>query len=101
AATGLVALYALSQTASSGRAFANQARDVIEFGRLRAPIEQTISAARGFLITGDRRLLPEIARWHKDLHSQMRALRIGVVSRKERDLLAEIERAELAHQRAT
>ena len=99
--TGLVSYYALHQTASSDRAFADQARDVIEFGRLRATIEQKMIAARGFLITGDEEILPEIELRHKDLHEQIRRLRIGVLSKKERELLAEIEFAEQAHQRAT
>lgn len=100
-ATGLVSYYALHQTASSDRAFADQARDVIEFGRLRATIEQKMIAARGFLISGDERILPEIALRHKDLHEQIRQLRIGVLTKRERELLAEIERAEQAHQQAT
>ena len=97
--TGLVSYYALHQTASSDRAFADQARDVIEFGRLKTMIEQKMASARNFLITGDEKLLPEIEQRQKDLHDQIRKLRVGVLSKKERDLLAEIERAEQAHQR--
>ncbi len=99
--TGLVSYYALHQTASSDRAFADQARDVIEFGRLNTAIEQKMIAVRGFLITGDEKLLPEIAQSHKELHELIRRLRISDLSKKERELLAEIERAEQAHQRAT
>jgi PAS domain S-box-containing protein len=58
-------------------------------------------AARVFLITGDEKFLPEIAQRHKTLHEQIQQLRKGFLSKKERDLLAEIERAEQEHQRAT
>src|SRR5438093_8221916 len=101
AATGLVSYYALHQTAASDKAFASQARDVIEFGRLRLAVEQKMIAARGFLITGDEKFLPEIRRWHDELQSEIRKLRIGNLSKKERQLLAEIDRAEQEHQRAT
>jgi len=100
-ATGLIAYYALHQTASGDRAFSDQARDVIEFGRLKTLIDQKMIAARGFLITGEEKLLPEIEQLHKTLHEQIQQLRKGYLSKKERDLLAEIERAEQAHQRAT
>lgn len=99
--TGAVSYYALHETIASDRAFFNQARDVIEFGRLRAAIEKKMVAARGFLITGDEKFLPEIARWHSDLHAQIEALRVSGLDSKETELLAEIERAEEAHQRAT
>ena len=58
-------------------------------------------AARGFLITGDEKFLPEIEQRHRNLHEQIRQLRKGYLSKKERDLLADIEHAEQAHQRAT
>ena len=99
--TGLVSFYALHQTASSGRAFAGQARDVIEFGRLRATIEQKMVAARSFLITGDERFLSEIKRRRADLRAQIEALRRTGLTAKENELLAEIERAEELHQQAT
>ena len=100
-ATGLISYYALHQTASGDRAFSDQARDVIEFGRLKTLIDQKMIAARGFLITGDEKFLPEIEQRHRTLHEQIRQLRKGSLSKKERDLLAGIERAEQAHQRAT
>jgi PAS domain S-box-containing protein len=99
--TGLVASYALRRTAASDRAFAEQAREVIEFGRLSATIEQKMNAVRSFVITGDEKFLPEIQQRHKDLHEQIRRLRIGDLSKRERDLLAEVERAEQLHHRAT
>jgi PAS domain S-box-containing protein len=99
--TGAVSYYALHETVASDRAFFNQARDVIEFGRLRAAIEKKTVAARDFLIAGDEKFLPEIARWHSDLHAQIEALRVSGLNSKETELLAEIERAEEAHQRAT
>ena len=101
AITGLVSYYALHQTARSDRLFAHQARDVIEFGRLRAAIEQKMVAARGYLITGDERFLSEIEQRHQDLQDQIRKLRKGDLTKRERELLAEIDVAEEAHQRAT
>ena len=100
-ATGLIAYYALHQTALGDRAFSDQARDVIEFGRLKTLIDQKMIAARGFLITGDEKFLAEIEQRHKTLHEQIQQLRKGYLTKKERDLLVEIERAEQAHQRAT
>jgi CHASE3 domain sensor protein len=100
-ATGLISYYALHQTALGERAFSDQARDVIEFGRLKTLIEQKMIAARGFLITGDEQLLPAIEQRHKNLHDLIQQLRKGYLSKKERDLLADIERAEQTHQRAT
>jgi len=99
--TWLVSYYALRETAASGRAFAAQARDVIEFGRLRAAIEQKMVAARGFLITGDEKFLPEIGRWHRDLQGQIANLRLAGLTSREQELLGEIERAEETHQKAT
>jgi PAS domain S-box-containing protein len=99
--TGLISYYALHQTASGDRAFSDQARDVIEFGRLKTLIDQKMIAARGFLITGDEKFLPEIEQRHRNLHEQIQQLRKGYLSKKERDLLADIEHAEQAHQRAT
>jgi PAS domain S-box-containing protein len=100
-ATGAVSYYALHEMVASYRAFSNQAREVIEFGRLRAAIEKTVAAARGFLITGDEKFLSEIARWRGDLHAQIESLRVAGLDSREKELLAEIERAEEAHQRAT
>ena len=101
AATGLVSYYALRQTALSDRLFAHQARDVIEFGRLRATIEQKMVASRGYLITGDEKFLSEISQRHEELESQIRKLRKGDLTRRERELLADIDAAEQAHQKAT
>jgi PAS domain S-box-containing protein len=101
AVTALVSYYVLNQTAASDHDFANQARDVIEFGRLRAAIEQKMSASREFLVTGDPKFLSEIERSHKELQSQIKNLRKTELSKKERELLAEIDAAEQAHQRAT
>jgi len=100
ATTGAVSYYALHEMVASYRAFANQAREVIEFGRLRAAIEKTMVAARGFLITGEEKVLPEITRLRSDLHAQIEGLRAAGLNPRERELLAEIERAEEAHQRA-
>jgi PAS domain S-box-containing protein len=99
--TGAVSYYALHEMVASDRAFSNQAREVIEFGRLRAAIEQEMIAARGFLITGDEKILPEIERWHRELRSQIESLRIAGLTPGEKELLAEIEGAEEVHRRAT
>ena len=99
--TGAVSYYALHEMVAGYRAFSNQAREVIEFGRLRAAIEKKVVAARGFLITGDEKFLPEIARWRSDLHAQIEGQRVAGLDSREKELLAEIERAEEAHQRAT
>jgi PAS domain S-box-containing protein len=96
--TGLVSYYALNQTASSDHAFANQARDVIEFSRLRDSIEGKIAAEREFLASGDPNLPAEIEDRHKDLQGEIRRLRTGRLSARERQLLAEIDAAEQAHQ---
>jgi PAS domain S-box-containing protein len=58
-------------------------------------------AARGFLITGDERFLPEIERRRADLRSQIDGLRQAGLTAKQEELLAEIERAEELHQQAT
>ncbi|HKF44709.1 MAG TPA: PAS domain S-box protein [Thermoanaerobaculia bacterium] len=101
AITGAVSYYALHQTALSDRLFAHQARDVIEFGRLRATIEQKMVAARGYLITGDEKFLFEIQQRHQELQEQIRKLRKGDLTKRERELLAEIDAAEDEHQKAT
>ena len=101
AITGLVAYYALHQTAQSDRMFAHQARDVIEFGRLRAAIEQKMVATRGYLITGDSKFLAEIDQRHQELQEQIRKLRKGDLTKRERELLAEVDEAEHDHQNAT
>jgi PAS domain S-box-containing protein len=100
-ATGLISSYAIRESVASDRRFVNQARHVIEFGRLRTTIEQKMVAARGFLISGDEKYLPEIERWHLDLVLQIKKLRRADLSSKERRLLAEIQRAEEEHQLAT
>ena len=101
AATGLVSYYALQETASADRAFARQARDVIEVSRLRTKLEQKMVAARGYMISGDEKLLDEVRQRHEELHALIRDLRKGDLTKRERTLLADIESAEQAHQRAT
>ncbi len=101
AATGLICFSALRESVQSDRALLKEARDVIEFGRLRTTIDKKIAAAREFLLSGDEKSLPEIERWHGDLHSQIQSLQTAGLTPKEKDLLSEIERAEENHQRAT
>ena len=101
AATGLISFRALRKSVASDQAILSQARDVIEFGRLRASIERKIVAARGFLLSGDDKFLTEIDRWHRDLRAQIASLRRESLSPKERELLDGIDRAEEDHQRAT
>ncbi len=101
AATGLICFYALRGSVASGRALLKEARDVIEFGRLRATIERKVDAERDLLLSGDEKFLPEIERWHRDLHSQIQGLRAAGLTPKERDLLDEIERAEEDYHRVT
>jgi PAS domain S-box-containing protein len=100
-ATGLISVYAIRESVASDRLFVDQARHVIEFGRLRSTIEQKMAAARGFLISGDEKYLPEIERWHLDLREQIKKLRRADLSAKERRLLADIQTAEEEHQQAT
>ena len=106
-ATGLISYYALHQTASGDRAFSDQARDVIEFGRLKTLIDQKMIAARGFLITGDEKFLPEIEQRHavaqpRGLHRQLDDLcpHIGEDHRAERPrhMLGQIEHPEPVQQ---
>lgn len=101
AVTGLIAFLELRKSVAGDQAILGQARDVIEFDRLRATIEKKIVASRGFLITGDQKLLPEIERWHADLVSQIKRLRRTDLSQTERRLLAAIQNAEEDHQQAT
>jgi PAS domain S-box-containing protein len=100
-ATGLISSYAIRESVASDSAFVNQARHVIDFGRLRTTIEQKMIAARGFLISGDEQFLPEIERLHLDLKEQIKRLRRASLSVRQRRLLAEIQSAEEAHQQAT
>jgi PAS domain S-box-containing protein len=101
AITGIVSYYALHQTASGDRAFARQARDVIEISRLRTKVEQKMIAARGYLITGDEKLLYEVEQRHAELQELIRNLRKGDLTKRARTLLAEIDAAEEAHQKVT
>jgi PAS domain S-box-containing protein len=101
AVTGVVSYYALHETASGGRVFARQAREVIEISRLRTKLEQKTVAARGFLTTGDEKLLDEVRQRHDELHELIQNLRKGDLTKRERILLAEIDAAEQAHQKAT
>ncbi|HYV42712.1 MAG TPA: hypothetical protein VEO02_13055, partial [Thermoanaerobaculia bacterium] len=87
AATGLICFSALRESVQSDRALLKEARDVIEFGRLRTTIDKKIAAAREFLLSGDEKSLPEIERWHGDLHSQIQSLRTAGLTPKEKDLL--------------
>jgi PAS domain S-box-containing protein len=99
--TGVVAFHALHETVANNRATVSQARDVIEFGRLRAAIEKKLVAVRGFLITGDEKFLAEIERSHREARAQIAGLRSAGLSAKEGELLSEIERTEAEHQKAT
>lgn len=100
AVTGVASYYALHQTASSDRAFARQARDVIEVSRLRTKLEQKMVAARSFLTTGDEKFLSEVVQRHEELNQQIRNLRKAELTKTGRLLLAEIEAAEQKHQLA-
>jgi PAS domain S-box-containing protein len=101
AATGLISFYALRESVASDRLLVKEARDVIEFGRLRAAIEKKIGAVRGYLLNGDEKFLAEIERWRRDLRTQVESLRRAGLTPKENELLTEIERAEETHQKAT
>ena len=84
AATGLISFYALRENVASDRILLKEARDVIEFGRLRAAIERKIVAVRGYLLSGDEKFLAEIERWRRDLRSQIESLRRAGVLRRRR-----------------
>jgi len=97
---GLVSLYALHVAVSSDRALFRQARDVIEFGRLRAANEIKMVSLRGLLITGDENFLFELARSRRELLAEIARLRATGPSAREAALLSAIERSEERHQSA-
>ncbi len=101
ASMGLIAFLELRKSVAGDQAILDQARDVIEFDRLRATIEKKIVASRGVLITGDESLLTEVERWHADLQSQIKGLRRTDLSPTELRLLADLQAAEEEHERAT
>jgi methyl-accepting chemotaxis protein len=100
-AVGAVGVLALrSVVAGKDRVIGNQAQQLIEAQRLRVAVEKKVTAGRSFLLTGDEKYVDQMQQSRGEFQTVMQRLSRGAVEQEASALLATVERAEEAQQKA-
>ena len=85
---------------SKDRVITENTRLLIDAERLHRTREQNASAVRGFLLTGDERLLAAVREARDDFASRLESLKTAVPGEEGRQLLDTLERVDAEHQQA-